>query len=87
MNLTDTHSRNKRYGRAGSSPKMLNRGTLLMCGPQRAAGAGGAVKSALREILQCDAKRALDCALPAPGDGHTHAEHGHAVFNGIDPAW
>jgi len=57
-----------------------------MCGPQRAAGAGGAVKSALREILQCDAKRALDCALPAPGDGHTPAEHGGAVFNGIDLA-
>jgi hypothetical protein len=24
---------------------------------------------------------------PAPGDGHTHAEHGHASFNGIDPVW
>jgi hypothetical protein len=35
-------------------------------------------RDALRGILRGDAKRALDCALPAPGDGHTHsgsAEH------------
>ena len=31
-------------------------------------------RDALREILRCNANRALDCALPAPGNGHTHEE-------------
>jgi hypothetical protein len=35
---------------------------------------GAPSRDALRGILRCDAKRALDCALPAPGSGHTHEE-------------
>ena len=35
-------------------------------------------RDALRGILRGDAKRALDCAEPAPGSGHTHeAHHGY----------
>ena len=33
-------------------------------------------RDALREILRGDANRALDRALPAPGNGHTHEEQG-----------
>jgi len=43
---------------------------------RRVARASDAPSSdALRGILQGDAKRALDCAMPAPGNGHTHEEH------------
>ena len=35
----------------------------------------GAFCAVLRGILRGDAKRALDCAMPAPGFGHTHEEH------------
>jgi hypothetical protein len=54
-----------------------------MCGA-RASDAPS--RDALRGMLRCDAKRALDCALPAPGSGHPHEEHSHAAFNCEDPA-
>ncbi len=36
---------------------------------------GAPSRDALRGVLRDDAKRALDCALPALGDGHTHKAH------------
>jgi hypothetical protein len=55
---------------------------------RRVARASGALsRDVLRGILRYDAKRTLDCAMPAPGNGHTHEGHSHAAFNGEDPAY
>ena len=53
-----------------------------MCGLMIARAEEAPSRDALRGILLSDAKRALDCALPARDDGHTHEEHSHAGFNG-----
>ena len=46
------------------------------CAGRRIARASDAPsRDALRGILRGDAKRALDCALPAPESGHTHEAH------------
>jgi hypothetical protein len=54
-----------------------------MRGRKVARALGAPSRDALRGILRGDAKRALDCALPAPGDGHTHEEQAARDARGV----
>src|SRR5271166_2781238 len=54
------------------------------CAGRRVARAEDAPsRDALRRILRGDAKRALDCALPALGTGHTHEEQAARGARGV----
>jgi hypothetical protein len=64
----------------------LASGAVHVRGRRIARVSGAPSRDALRGILRDDANRALDRALPAPGDGHTHEERSCAAFNDKIPA-